>query len=125
MTEQDYQDSLTQDEQRYEDKHIKLYRVEQPDVIDPNDLLGSQEPMEDIDTDVRDLVNVKDPSDRYMASPDDFPVVGEIVTENDFYLGKVNFVDDQGVHTGDFAFRKSDFDEDHFSSVYFGVDNNQ
>lgn len=101
---------------------MKQYKVVQPDVIDPDDLLGSQEPM---DVDVRDLVNVKDPTDRYMASPDDFPTVGEIVSENDFYLKKAMYDDEQGVHSGDFAFRKDSFDEDHYSSVYFGVDNNQ
>lgn len=123
MTDQDYQDSLTQDEQRYEDKHIKLYKVVQPDVIDPNDPLGSQEPM-DVDTDVRDLVNVNDEFDRFMASPDDFPTVGEIVSENDFYLKKASYVDEQGIGTADFAFR-NEFDEEHFNNVYHGVDNNQ
>jgi hypothetical protein len=103
MEEQDYQDSLAQDEQRYEDKHIKRYKVVQPDLIDPDAPLGNQEP---IDNDLRDLVNVNDDSDRFMASPDDFPDIGEIINEDDFELVDVNYVDDQGVGTADFAFRK-------------------
>lgn len=103
---------------------MKQYKVVQPDVIDPDDLLGSQEPI-DIDSDVRDLVNVNDEFDRFMASPDDFPTVGEIVTEDDFYLKKAQYTDDQGFHHGEFAFRKEKFDEDHFNSVYHGVDNDQ
>lgn len=109
---------------KQDNKHIKLYHVVQPDVIDPNDPLGLQEPM-DMDSDVRDLVNVNDPTDRYMANPDDFPNIGEIVTENEFYLKRAQYTDEQGFHHGDFAFRKDNFDEDHFSDVYFGVDNKQ
>ena len=105
MTDQDYQDSLTQDEQRYEDKHIKVYKVVQPDVIDPDAPMGILEPM-DIDNGVRDLVNVNDEYDRFMASPDDFPTVGELVTENDFYLENHPYDDEQGIHNGEFAFRK-------------------
>lgn len=103
QNEKDYKDSLLQDEQRYEDKHIKKqYKVVQPDLINPDDLLGLQEPM---DIDVRDLVNVNDETDRIMANPEDFPEIGEIVNESQFYLKNCGYCDDQGVHNGEFAFR--------------------
>jgi hypothetical protein len=105
MNKKDYQAHLEQDEQRYADKHIKRYIVVQPDVIDPNDPLGSQEPMEN--TDVRDLVNINDENDRILANPNDFYKVGEIVTEDDFELIEANYIDEQGnLGTAEFAYRK-------------------
>ena len=82
---------------------MKKYVVVHPDVIDPNDPLGSQEP---IDTDVRDLVNVDDDTDRFMANPEDFDTIGEIVSEDDFILLMSNYVDEQGVGSAEFAHRK-------------------
>jgi hypothetical protein len=103
MKKKDWIANIIQDEQRYEDKHIKSYVVVQPDLIDPDMVLGIQEPI--VDNDVRDLVNVNDPDDRILANPDDFNVVGEIVTEHDFRLEEANYVDEQGVGTAFFAFR--------------------
>jgi len=83
---------------------MKKYKVVQPPVIDSDDPMGLQEPI--ADTDVRDLVNVEDESDRFMANPDDFDSVDEIVTENEFTFKRVNVVDEQGVYSADMAFRK-------------------
>lgn len=55
--------------------------------------------------DVIDLVNVDDNTDRIWASPDDF-TVGEIVTEEQFYIESRSYVDDQGAGSGEFAFKK-------------------
>lgn len=54
---------------------------------------------------VMDLVNVKDSFDRIMCAPDEF-IAGEVVTESDFYIEKAPYVDDYGVGSGDFAFKK-------------------
>ena len=59
-----------------------------------------------MEIEARDLVNVDDDSDRFMANPDDFDKVGEIIDENSFELQDCNYVDEQGVGTAPFAFRK-------------------
>jgi len=53
---------------------------------------------------VMDLVNVNDSTDRIMAAPDEFEV-GEIVSENDFYLDEAMMVDEQSYGKGIFAFK--------------------
>lgn len=82
---------------------MKRYKVVQPIMINPDEPMGIQE---DMDIEARDLVNVEDESDRYMANPDDFETIGEIVTEEQFELVDSNYVDDQGTGTCDFAFRR-------------------
>ena len=52
-----------------------------------------------------DLVNVDDESERYFASDEDFSV-GEIVSEDNIYFEDHPYVDDYGVHTAPFAFKK-------------------
>ena len=51
-----------------------------------------------------DLVNVIDESDIIMAAPDEF-FLGEIVSEGDIYLERHSYVYDDGVSSGQFAFR--------------------
>jgi len=57
------------------------------------------------DTDVVDLININDETDTIPGAPDEF-VDGEIVTEDEIVLKKNNYVDEQGVGTMDFAFKK-------------------
>ena len=54
---------------------------------------------------VMNLVNVNDTTDVIMVAPDEFKV-GEIVTENNFYLEEVMMVDEQYYGKGTFAFKK-------------------
>ena len=56
-------------------------------------------------TDVVDLINVDDETDIIPGAPDEF-VDGEIVGEDEIILKENNFVDDQGVGTMMFAFKK-------------------
>ena len=56
-------------------------------------------------SEVLDLVNINDESDRIMAAPDEF-IEGEIVSENDIILEECNMVDDHCFGTGIFAFKK-------------------
>jgi hypothetical protein len=58
-----------------------------------------------IEDDVMDLVNIEDDTDTIMAAPDDFEN-GEVVTEEQIILKECNYVDEQGVGTGMFAFKK-------------------
>ena len=64
-------------------------------------ILGNGETRQD----VLDLVNINDPTDRIMAGEFEF-TTGEIVNEGDFILYECKYVDDQGYHTGTFAFKK-------------------
>ena len=82
---------------------MKRYKVVQPIMINPDEPMGIQE---DMNIEARDLVNVEDENDRYMANPDDFQTIGEIVTEDQFELVDSNYVDDQGTGMCDFAFRR-------------------
>lgn len=54
--------------------------------------------------DVMDLVNVEDPDDRIMCATDEF-VVGEIVTENDFFMQDSQYVDEESFGVAPFAFK--------------------
>jgi len=56
-------------------------------------------------TDVVDLINVNDESDTIPGAPDEF-VDGEIVSEDEIILKENSYVDDQGVGTMLFAFKK-------------------
>lgn len=56
-------------------------------------------------TDIVDLINVDDESDKIPAAPDEF-VIGEIINEDDIILRENRYVDDQGVGTMLFAFKK-------------------
>jgi len=56
-------------------------------------------------TDIVDLVNVNDESDTIPAAPDEF-VIGEIINEDEIILRENRYVDDQGVGTMLFAFKK-------------------
>jgi len=82
---------------------MKKYKVVQPIMINPNEPLGIQE---DMNIEARDLVNVEDPEDRYMANPDDFETIDEIISEDEFYTEDCQYVDDQSVGSAPFAFRK-------------------
>ena len=53
---------------------------------------------------VLDLVNVLDENDRIMANPDDF-FVGEIITEEDFFVESCSYVDEYCYGSGYFAFK--------------------
>lgn len=55
--------------------------------------------------DVIDLVNVSNDADRIMADPDSF-YVGDIVTEDQFYLKEVPIVNEQSYYRGILAFKK-------------------
>lgn len=52
-----------------------------------------------------DLINVADESDYLMCADDEF-FEGEIVSENDIRFENQNYVDDNGVGSADFAYRK-------------------
>jgi hypothetical protein len=52
-----------------------------------------------------DLVNVEDDSDTIPAAPDEF-TEGDIITEEDFYLEKNSYVDDETYGNMLFAFPK-------------------
>ena len=56
-------------------------------------------------TDVVDLINVNDETDIIPGAPDEF-VDGEILTEDEIILKENSFVDDEGVGTMLFAFKK-------------------
>ena len=56
-------------------------------------------------TDVVDLININDETDIIPGAPDEF-IDGEILTEDEITLKENNFVDDQGVGTMMFAFKK-------------------
>jgi hypothetical protein len=56
-------------------------------------------------TDVADLININDETDRIPGAPDEF-VDGEIVTEDNITMEENGYVDDQGVGTMLFAFKK-------------------
>jgi hypothetical protein len=56
-------------------------------------------------TDVVDLINVDDKSDTIPGAPDEF-VDGEIINEDQIVMEDAPYVDDQGVGTMLFAFRK-------------------
>ena len=56
-------------------------------------------------TDVVDLININDETDIIPGAPDEF-VDGEILTEDQITLKENSFVDDEGVGTMMFAFKK-------------------
>jgi hypothetical protein len=56
-------------------------------------------------TDVVDLINVDDETDIIPGAPDEF-IDGEILTEDEIVLRENSFVDDEGVGTMMFAFKK-------------------
>jgi hypothetical protein len=56
-------------------------------------------------TDVVDLININDETDIIPGAPDEF-VDGEILTEDEITLKENSFVDDYGVGTMLFAFKK-------------------
>jgi hypothetical protein len=58
----------------------------------------------EISSDVIDLVNVENENETIMANPDDF-TIGDFVTEEDFFLKEISYVDDQGTGRGMMAFR--------------------
>lgn len=51
------------------------------------------------------LVNINDPYDVYMCAEDEF-ILDEIINEIEFYTKEHNYVDDQGVGTAEFAYKK-------------------
>ena len=83
---------------------MKQYKVVVPDLINPDDPMGLQEPMDN--SEIRDLVNVEDDTDRFMANHEDFDKEGEIVSEDAFKLIDASYIDEQGnLGTAPFAFR--------------------
>jgi len=71
-----------------------------------NVMLHPGEPLQDLSSVVINLVCLNDEEDIIMAAPDQFQV-GEKVTDTEFYTKRCNYVDDQGFHTGLFAFKVS------------------
>jgi hypothetical protein len=77
---------------------MKTYKVER--VYDEEG-----EPVQDMASDVVNLVNIEDDTDIIWCAPDEFKI-GSLVTEDDFTAKKCNYVDDVGVGSAEFAFKK-------------------
>lgn len=77
---------------------MKTYKVER--VYDEEG-----EPVQDLSSDVVNLVNIDDVKDIIWCAPDEFRV-GTLVTEDEFFTKKCNYVDDYGVGSAEFAFKK-------------------
>ena len=63
-----------------------------------------QDPAVD-DNEVLTLVNTEDSTEKIMAAPDEF-TLNEIVDEDEIDIETRQYTDDQGFHTGWFAYKK-------------------
>ena len=59
----------------------------------------------DDNNEVLTLVNIEDNTEKIMAAPDEF-TLNEIVGENEIDIETRQYTDDQGFHTGWFAYKK-------------------
>ena len=59
----------------------------------------------DDNNEVLTLVNIEDNTEKIMAAPDEF-TFNEIVGENEIDIETRQYTDDQGFHTGWFAYKK-------------------
>ena len=57
------------------------------------------------DNEILTLVNVEDNTEQIMAAPDEF-TLNEIVGEDEIDIETRQYTDDQGFHTGWFAYKK-------------------
>jgi hypothetical protein len=71
---------------------MKKYRVEKVEIH------------EDYYSDVLDLVNVKDPNDRYLCAEDEF-VEGDVINDNEFTTEVCQYTDEHGFGSAPFAFK--------------------
>ena len=59
---------------------------------------------------IKDLVNIKDKSDRFMVAPDNFKV-GDVINQHEFKTILCNYTDDQGYGKAEFAFELNKTEE--------------